>query len=132
LEVKIAISSVSLEGAKLNYNKEIANKSFDQVYKDADESWKKNLSKIKVTGGTKKQKEMFYSCLYRQFWYPSLTSDADGKIALNGAPKSHRYQKIRSPDLTPTPAPGSGMFSVHNLLFSICFGQMSVTILSNP
>jgi predicted alpha-1,2-mannosidase len=85
LEVKIAISSVSLEGAKLNYNKEIANKSFDQVYKDADESWKKNLSKIKVTGGTKKQKEMFYSCLYRQFWYPSLTSDADGKIALNGA-----------------------------------------------
>lgn len=83
LEVKIGISSVSLEGAKLNYTTEIANKSFDQVYKDADENWENHLSKIKVTGGTKKQKEMFYSCLYRQFWFPSVTSDADGKIALN-------------------------------------------------
>jgi len=81
LEVKIGISSVSPDGAKLNYNTEIANKNFDQVYKDADESWEKQLSKIKVTGGTKKQKVMFYSCLYRQFWYPSITSDADGKIA---------------------------------------------------
>ena len=82
LEVKIGISSVGLDGAKLNYSTEIANKSFDQVYKDADESWEKLLSKIKVTGGTEKQKVMFYSCLYRQFWYPGVTSDADGKVAL--------------------------------------------------
>ncbi len=84
LEVKIGLSSVSPEGAKLNYNTEIASKSFDQVYKDADESWEQLLNKVKVTGGTKKQKEMFYSCLYRQFWYPSVTSDADGKTALYG------------------------------------------------
>ncbi len=82
LEVKLAMSRVSVDGAKLNYNAEIANKNFDQVYKAADDSWEKLLSKIKVTGGTEKQKVMFYSCLYRQFWYPSVTSDADGKIAL--------------------------------------------------
>ncbi|MET4080289.1 putative alpha-1,2-mannosidase [Pedobacter sp. UYP30] len=82
LEVKIAISRVSPDGAKFNYNAEIANKSFEEVYKDANESWEKTLGKVKVTGGTKKQNEMFYSCLYRQFWYPSVTSDADGKIAL--------------------------------------------------
>ncbi|GAA4083515.1 GH92 family glycosyl hydrolase [Mucilaginibacter panaciglaebae] len=81
LEIKIAISSVSPEGAKLNYTTEIANKTFDQVYKDADASWEKLLSKVKVTGGTAKQKEMFYSCLYRQFWYPGITSDVDGKVA---------------------------------------------------
>lgn len=81
LEVKIGISRVSPEGAKANYNTEIANKSFDQVYKDADEKWEQLLSKIKVTGGTKKQKIMFYSCLYRQFCPPNVTSDADGKIA---------------------------------------------------
>ncbi|MGY4385699.1 putative alpha-1,2-mannosidase [Pedobacter sp. UYP24] len=81
LEVKIAISSVSPEGAKFNYNAEIANKSFNQVYKEADDTWEKLLGKIQVTGGTKKQKVMFYSCLYRQFWYPSITSDADGKNA---------------------------------------------------
>jgi predicted alpha-1,2-mannosidase len=81
LEVKIAISNVSLNGAKLNYDTEIANKSFKQVYKEADESWEKLLEKIRVTGGTEKQKEIFYSCLYRQFWYPSITSDANGQIA---------------------------------------------------
>jgi predicted alpha-1,2-mannosidase len=84
LEVKIAISSVSADGAKFNYNEEIAIKNFDQVYQEADQSWEKLLEKVKVTGGTKKQKTMFYSCLYRQFWYPSLISDANGKIALGG------------------------------------------------
>lgn len=82
LEVKIGLSSVSLDGAKLNYNTEIGNKGFDQVYNDADKSWEKLLDKIKVTGGTKKQKVMFYSCLYRQFWYPRITSDANGKVAI--------------------------------------------------
>ncbi|HKG08764.1 MAG TPA: GH92 family glycosyl hydrolase, partial [Pedobacter sp.] len=81
LEVKIGISRVSAEGAKGNYNTEIANKSFDQVHKDADENWEQLLGKIKVTGGTDKQKMLFYSCLYRQFCYPSVTSDADGKMA---------------------------------------------------
>ncbi|GAB3937704.1 GH92 family glycosyl hydrolase [Mucilaginibacter myungsuensis] len=84
LELKIAISRVSADGAKLNYEKEIANKTFDQVYKEADAIWEQALNKIKVTGGTQKQKVMFYSCLYRQFCSPSITSDADGKIALGG------------------------------------------------
>lgn len=79
LEIKIGISRVSPEGAKGNYDIEIANKTFDQVYKDADENWEQLMSKIKVTGGTQKQKVMFYSCLYRQFCYSSVTSDADSK-----------------------------------------------------
>jgi predicted alpha-1,2-mannosidase len=96
LEVKIGISSVSPDGAKLNYNTEIANKSFNQVYNEADESWEKLLDKIKVTGGTKKQKVMFYSCLYRQFWFPSVTSDANGKVAI--------YERRRQ---VPAPGPAS-------------------------
>lgn len=100
LEVKIGISSVSPENAKLNYDKEIASKSFDRVYKDADESWEKLLNKIKVTGGTKKQKEMFYSCLYRQFWFPGITSDMNGEVALwNGR------RRIPGETSTSTPAP---------------------------
>ncbi|WP_256007430.1 GH92 family glycosyl hydrolase [Pedobacter deserti] len=79
LELKIALSRVSPEGAKANYDAEIANKDFDQVYSEADKTWEQLLGKIKVTGGTEKQKSMFYSCLYRQFCYPSVTSDADGK-----------------------------------------------------
>jgi predicted alpha-1,2-mannosidase len=81
LEVKIGISGVSVDGAKRNYATEIANKNFTQVYKEADEGWEKLLSKVKVSGGTLKQKTMFYSCLYRQFWYPCVTSDVDGRLA---------------------------------------------------
>jgi predicted alpha-1,2-mannosidase len=84
LEIKIALSRVSADGAKRNYDAEAGNKTFDQVYKAADAIWESTLNKIKVTGGTEKQKTMFYSCLYRQFAVPSVTSDADGRIAIGG------------------------------------------------
>lgn len=98
LEVKIGISRVSIQGAKLNYETEIANKSFKEVYKEADAGWEKLLDKIQVTGGTKKQKVMFYSCLYRQFWYPGVTSDANGEIAVN-----HRSRPAPGGALAPKP-----------------------------
>jgi len=104
LEVKIGISSISFEGAKLNYDKEIADKSFNQVYKDADDSWEKLLNKIKVTGGTEKQKVMFYSCLYRQFWFPSITSDVNGEIAVWDG-------RRRVPGETSTPAPTTNVMN---------------------
>jgi predicted alpha-1,2-mannosidase len=111
LEVKIGISNVSLDGAKLNYNTEIADKSFKQVYKEADESWEKLLDKIQVTGGTEKQKVMFYSCLYRQFWYPGVTCDANGQIATFGSrPGTHVKNGISAPSPTVT-IPGFETYS---------------------
>ncbi|GAB3362640.1 GH92 family glycosyl hydrolase [Arachidicoccus ginsenosidivorans] len=105
LEVKIGISRVSPEGAKLNYTTEIANKSFSEVYKNADNSWEKLLDKVKVTGGTERQKMLFYSCLYRQFWYPSITSDADGKTAIyhrsRREPGNHSKPSIEKQDTIP-------------------------------
>jgi len=105
LEVKIGISRVSPEGAKLNYRSEIANESFSEVYKQADNSWEKLLDKVKVTGGTERQKMLFYSCLYRQFWYPSITSDADGKIALyhrnRRLPGNHSDNPVEKKDTIP-------------------------------
>ncbi|MES2827901.1 MAG: GH92 family glycosyl hydrolase [Bacteroidota bacterium] len=83
LEVKIALSRTSAAGAKANYEIEIANKNFDQVYKEADETWEQLLGKIKVTGGTQKQKMMFYSCLYRQFCPPAVTNDANSNLGFD-------------------------------------------------
>lgn len=101
LEVKIGISNVSLNGAKLNYDTEIANKSFEQVRKEAEENWEKLLDKVHVTGGTEKQKEMFYSCLYRQFWYPNVTSDANGEIAtFTPGSRANRENPTPSPTIT--------------------------------
>ena len=80
LELKIGFSFVSVEKAKKNMETEMLNKSFAQVVKEADETWEALLSKIQVTGGTEKQKETFYSCLYHALLWPALRSDADGEF----------------------------------------------------
>ena len=79
LELKIGFSFVSVEKAKKNLEAEIMNKNFAQVMKEADETWENLLSKIKVSGGTEKEKTTFYSCFYRALQWPALRSDADGE-----------------------------------------------------
>ncbi|MGQ8338340.1 GH92 family glycosyl hydrolase [Sunxiuqinia sp. A32] len=78
LEIKVALSFVSLENAKENLEAEIATKSFADVKDEANETWSELLSKIEVTGGTDRQKELFYSSLYRSFLWPALRSDVNG------------------------------------------------------
>lgn len=78
LEIKIGFSFVSIKNAKENLEKEMLGKSFAQVRKEATETWEALLSKIKVTGGTERQKGIFYSTLYRSFLWPALRSDANG------------------------------------------------------
>jgi len=78
LEIQIGFSFVSIKNAKENLEKEMLGKSFDQVRKEATQTWEDLLSKIKVTGGTERQKGLFYSCLYRSFLWPALRSDING------------------------------------------------------
>ncbi|MCG6190093.1 GH92 family glycosyl hydrolase [Maribellus maritimus] len=78
LEIQIALSYVSTENAKQNLEAELSEKDFAEVKKEASEIWEELLSKIKVTGGTERQKELFYSSLYRSFLWPALRSDVSG------------------------------------------------------
>lgn len=79
VELKIGISFVSTENAKENLEKEIGSKSFSDIRKAATQQWETLLSSIQVKGGTSKQKQMFYSCLYRSFLWPALRSDVNGE-----------------------------------------------------
>lgn len=78
LELQIGFSFVSIENAKENLQKEMLGKTFAQVRQEATQTWEALLSKIKVTGGTERQKRIFYSTLYRSFLWPALRSDANG------------------------------------------------------
>jgi len=80
IEVKIGLSFVSAENAKLNLETELAGKNFDAVRAEAAATWENLLSKIKVTGGTERQRGLFYSCLYRSFLWPALRSDVNGEF----------------------------------------------------
>ena len=79
LEIKIALSFVSTENAKANL-RELEGKSFEQVKNEASQTWQALLSKINVSGGTDRQKQLFYSSLYRSFLWPALRSDINGEF----------------------------------------------------
>ena len=79
VELKIGLSFVSAENAKQNLEKEIGDKSFETIRKEANQVWEALLSSIQVKGGTDKQKELFYSSLYRSFLWPALRSDVNGE-----------------------------------------------------
>ncbi len=78
LELKIGFSFVSIDNAKANLMAEMMDKSFAQVREEANAAWEKLLSKIQVSGGTEREKSLFYSCLYRSFLWPTLRSDVNG------------------------------------------------------
>ena len=59
---------------KKNLKKEMLGKNFDQIRKEASETWESLLSKVRVSGGTERQKGLFYSTLYRSFLWPALRS----------------------------------------------------------
>ncbi len=84
LEIKVGLSFVSMENAKLNLEQELGRKSFAQIKAAASETWEELLSKIQVTGGTERQRGLFYSCLYRSFLWPALRSDLNGEFTDEG------------------------------------------------
>ena len=80
LEIKLGLSFVSVANARLNLERELSGKNFDQVREEAAKTWEILLSKMLVAGGTERQKKLFYSCLYRSFLWPALRSDVNGEF----------------------------------------------------
>ena len=79
LMVKVGISSVDYNGAKKNLTQEIPHWDFDTVKEQAKTSWKKQLSKIDVEGGTLDEKTIFYTGLYHAALSPYVFNDVDGR-----------------------------------------------------
>ena len=77
--VKVGVSYISADHAKKNMDNEIPDWNFDKVMGDTYNEWNKELKKIEITGGTKDQRSIFYSTLYRAMFHPQLTSDVDGQ-----------------------------------------------------
>ena len=78
LEVKVALSSTSTEGAVKNLMAEASTKSFDAIASEASNSWNEQLASIAVEG-TEDQKAMFYTSYYHTMINPSVYMDVDGK-----------------------------------------------------
>ena len=88
VELKVGISFVDMEGAENNFQREIASKSFDQVRREADELWNRELSRIRIAGGTADEKTVFYTSLYHTMIDPRTYTDVDGRY-IGGDLKPH-------------------------------------------
>lgn len=79
ISVKVGISSVDEAGAKRNLQTEIPHWNFTKTKEEANIFWNNELAKIDVKGGTKTEREIFYTALYHCFIHPSTASDVDGR-----------------------------------------------------
>lgn len=77
--VKAGISFVDMEGAATNFKQEIAGKDFDQVKREADELWNRELNRVCISGGTDEEKTIFYTALYHTMIDPRIYADVDGR-----------------------------------------------------
>ena len=77
--IKIGISAVDIEGAKKNLETEIGNKYFDEIKKEAQDTWEKQLKKIVIESPNIDYKTNFYTSLYHTMIAPNLYQDVDGR-----------------------------------------------------
>lgn len=75
--LKVAISPVSIDGAKLALEAELPGWDFAAVENAAVENWEKELSRIRIEG-SKEQKTIFYTAMYHAMIAPMLFSDVNG------------------------------------------------------
>ena len=76
--LKVGISTISIDGARKNLDREIAGWDFDAVRIRARDAWNKELGKITIEGATEQQKRIFYTAMYHAFIHPSINMDVDG------------------------------------------------------
>ena len=87
VELQMGVSFVSCANAWKNLNTEQTKlepgvSNFDTVRTSAEKAWEADLSRIKVSGGTERDKEVFYSALYHTLIHPSVLNDVNGEYPL--------------------------------------------------
>ncbi len=75
--VKVALSPVSVDGAKKNLAAELPGWDFETAKLNAEKKWNTELGKIEVTGEEEKKK-IFYTALYHTAVVPCINMDVDG------------------------------------------------------
>nr|WP_321243472.1 GH92 family glycosyl hydrolase [uncultured Psychroserpens sp.] len=79
INVKMALSPVSTNGALKNLEAEIPHWDFNKTKEDTKAKWNKELSKIEVTSLSEGDKINFYTAMYHTNLSPILYEDVDGQ-----------------------------------------------------
>ncbi len=107
LVLKVGISYVSTDQARLNLNSEAPHWDFDRIRRESRQEWNRLLGKIRVNGGSRRQRVRFYTDLWHALQGRRIVSDVNGKYSdMTGA-----EQKIGQ---IPRAEDGSPLFNHHN------------------
>lgn len=91
--MKVALSFVSEENARKNMTAESPGWDFDQTVRTSRAEWNEWLGRIRVEGGTDKQRVKFYTDLWHALLGRRTFSDADGRYVDNTGP-SPRIRQV--------------------------------------
>ena len=80
--VQMGVSFVSCENARQNLEAEQPACNFDQVRAESHRQWEESLERVKVSGGSEEQKEIFYTALYHALLHPNVLNDVNGEYPL--------------------------------------------------
>lgn len=77
--VKVALSPVSVDNAKLNLQAELPSWDFNETVKQATNAWDEELGKIIVETSNETNKRIFYTAMYHSMIAPSVFCDVNGE-----------------------------------------------------
>lgn len=79
LELRVGISFVSEKNARKNLEAEQGDKSFTEIKDAAKKEWQKQLSVVKVKGGSDANNTKFYTAFYHSLIMPQTFNDVNGE-----------------------------------------------------
>ena len=69
---------MSIENARANLDREAGDKDFDRVLTEAVAHWEETLARIRIDGGSPRQRAIFRTALYHSFQMPTAFQDVTG------------------------------------------------------
>jgi len=91
--VKVA-TGINYSAAEQRLQQEDPGWDFDAVKRAAETAWGSKLNQVEIEGGTEKQRELFYSCLYHSFASPHLIAKkGEAFTGLDGKVRTAEYDR---------------------------------------
>ncbi|HKG14229.1 MAG TPA: GH92 family glycosyl hydrolase [Pyrinomonadaceae bacterium] len=110
VQVRIGLSYVNMQNARLNLRAENPRRSFDEVRARATARWDDALGRLTVRGGTDAERQVFYTALYHTLLSPNVFGDASGQYlgfdeGIHSAPGHTQYTNFSGWDIYRSESP---------------------------
>ncbi len=81
IELRVGISYIGSGEAGRNLDAQIGGRSFDEVAAAAWDAWRDKIGRVRVAGGSERDRRVFYSAQYHAYAMPTRFSESDGRYA---------------------------------------------------